>query len=95
MLSACPAVVDFICHLLTNSRQFEKLLFAGGVFGGFRQVAGTWPPALGGNLSSAASDNIPLENQADPRYFALRDRSSRLCEYHSIVSLSAGTALTR
>ena len=34
-LSARPAVVDLIRHLLTNGRQFEKLLFAQGVFGGF------------------------------------------------------------
>ena len=46
MLSACPAVVDFIRHLLTNGRQFEKLLFAGGVFGGFGK-----PPVLGRLLS--------------------------------------------
>ena len=33
--STCPAIVDFIRHLVTNGGQFEKLLFAGGVFGGF------------------------------------------------------------
>jgi ABC transporter substrate binding protein (PQQ-dependent alcohol dehydrogenase system) len=34
-LSTCPAVVDFIRHLLTNGRQFEKLLLDEGVFGCF------------------------------------------------------------
>ena len=41
-LSARPAVVDLIRHLLTNGRQFEKLLFAQCVFGGFGK-----PPIFG------------------------------------------------
>jgi len=46
VLSARPAVVDLIRYLLTHSRQFEKLLFAGGVFGGFGK-----PPVFGRLLS--------------------------------------------
>ncbi len=38
MLPACPAVVDLICYLLAHRRQFEELLFARGVFGGFGKL---------------------------------------------------------
>ena len=37
-LSTCPLVVNFICHLLTNGCQFEKLLLHEGVFRGFGKL---------------------------------------------------------
>ena len=66
-LSTCPSIVDFIRHLLTNSRQFEKLLFDEGVFGGFLQIADIRLLVLGDNLNSAC-DNAPPNKQTDARY---------------------------
>ena len=37
-LSTCPLVVNFICHLLTNGCQFEKLLLSDGVFRDFGKL---------------------------------------------------------
>ena len=37
-LPACPAVVNFICHLPTNRCQFENLPLDGGVFRGFGKL---------------------------------------------------------
>jgi hypothetical protein len=34
----CPLVVNFICHLLANGCQFEKLLLHEGVFRGFGKL---------------------------------------------------------
>jgi hypothetical protein len=66
-LSACPAVVDFIRHLFTNSCQFEKFLLDEGVFSGFGKL-----PIFGRLLPkdslSSACDNAPPTNRADAQY---------------------------